>query len=176
MTIALFGGTDLVIVEGAEVDGRLGEFHTFSAQATTYATESGALVSDHVAEQPDQLSVSWIVSNLDAQGSSYGTRAANVLDALRTRLKARKRWQVVTRHRLYPSMVIVGVTAENVGPFTGALRGRITFQEVPEVALERVTLPASRVGRKGAASKVEAGRQQPQPIESPSLLRQLTGG
>lgn len=176
MSVALFSGSDLVIVDGAEVDGRTGEFHTFAAQATTYATESGALVSDHVTEQPDQLSISWVISNLDAPGASYGTRAAAVLNTLRDRIKGRKRWQVVTRHRLYPSMVITGITAENVGPFTGALRGRITFQEVPAVALERVTLPAAKVTKPSAASKVNAGRQQPQPADSPSLLRQLLGG
>ena len=173
MTVALFGGTDLVIIEGAEVDCRSGEFHTFGAQASTFAIESGAVITDHIIEQPDAVSISWVISNLDEQGSSYGTRAANALDALRTRIKSRKLWQLVTRHRLYPSVVILGVTAENIGPFTGALRGKINFQEVVLVPLDRVKLPASKVKNKSAATKVEAGRQEPQPPKNESLWHQV---
>lgn len=177
MTVALFGGSDLIILEGAEVDGRIGEFHTFQAQASNFTIESGALSTDHIIEQPDTLAVSWILSNLDDQGASFGHRAASVLDALRVRLKGRGLFQVVTRHRLYPSMAVTGVTGEHVGPLTGGLRGRITFQAVNVDLLERVKVPAAKVSKKSAATKVEAGRVQPvADPESPSLAKQILQG
>lgn len=162
MSVALFGGNSLILLDSIEVDLRASEFHTFRAQVTNFAIESGANSADHILEQPDQLEISFSMSNLDDQGSSYGNRAAVVLDGLRSRIKARKLWEVVTRHRLYPSVAVVGVTAEHVGPFSGALRGRISFQEVNPDTLQRVKLPASRVNRKTAASQVNQGRVEPQ--------------
>lgn len=177
MTVALFGGTDLVVLEGAEVDGRIGEFHTFQAQASNFTIESGALSTDHIIEQPDTLAISWIVSNLDEQGASFGHRAANVLDGLRARIKDRKVYQVVTRHRLYPSMALTSVTSEHVSPLTGGLRGRLMFQAVNTDLLERVKVPAAKVAKKGAATKVEAGRVQPvADPATPSLAKQILQG
>ena len=181
MTVALFGGNDLVLLDGAEVDGRTGEFHTFQAQPTAFAIESGASAADHIYEQPDQLEISFIMSNLDEQGRSYGNRAAVLVDALRTRLKRRELYEVVTRHRLYPSMAVVAVRLEHVSPFAGGLRGRIAFQEVNRDRLTRVKLPVSRVPRaKTAASQTDLGRVEPKtptPAEKQrSMLSQLMGG
>ncbi len=177
MSVALFGGNDLILLEGAEVDGKLGEFHSFSAAPTNFAIEDGANSTDHIVEQPDKLQVKWIMSNLDAQGSSYGNRAALLLETLRSRIKARKLWQVVTRHRLYPSMAVVDVQAEHTGPFTGALRGTISFQEVPKDKLERVKVPAAQVKRKAASSQVNSGRVEPKEPTAPqrSVLSQIFG-
>jgi hypothetical protein len=183
MAIALFGGNDLILLDGIEVDGRGGEYHTFGATPTQFAIESGAVASDHIVEQADTLEISFVMSNLDEQGRSYGNRAAVLLDALRTRIKGRQLYQVVTRHRLYPSMAVTSIKAEHVGPFTGALRGRISFQEVLPSQLQRVRLPAERTARPGAASQIDAGRVEgPAPTAAQaqranrSVLAQLTGG
>lgn len=177
MPVALFAGSDVTLVKGTEVDVRIGEFHTFQAQPTGFAIESGAYSADHIVGQPDGLAISWAISNLDEDGQSYGNRAATVLETLRTRLKDRKLYDVVTRHRLYPSMAVVSVTAENTGPFNGALRGRIQFQQVPKDLLERVKVPAAKVKAKSAATKVDAGRVQPAPVVAPpSLIKQILNG
>ena len=162
MAVALFGGNGLVLLDGIEVDARQGEFHSFQATPTQFAIESGAVASDHITEQPDTLEVSFVVSNLDEPGSSYGNRAAVLVDALRARMKRRELFEVVTRHRLYPSMAITAVRLEHVAPFAGGIRGRISFQEVNRDRLTRVKLPASRVPRaKTAASQVDKGRVEP---------------
>lgn len=177
MPVALFAGSDVTLIQGTEVDARVGEYHSFQAQPTGFAVESGAYAADHILEQPDGLTIMWTISNLDEDGKSYGNRAANVLDTLRARLKGRRLYQVVTRHRLYKSMAVVNVSAENVSPFSGALRGKIVFQEVPEVMLERVKVPAAKVKAKSAATKTEAGRVEPAPVaESPSLIKQIMNG
>lgn len=177
MAVALFSGTDLVLVGDVEADAKTGEYHAFTSAVTNYALESGAVTSDHIFEVPDALEVSFIISSVDdGQAQSYGLRAATILDALRTRIKQRKLWQVVTRHRLYESVAIVSIRAEHVSPFTGSLRGRIAFQEVPLATLERVKLPAAKTRRKGAASKTDAGRveaKEPTPRANDSFLSQL---
>lgn len=158
MSIALFGGNSLILFDGIEIDSRTGEFHSFGAQPTQFAIESGAVAADHIVEQPDTLEIAFVMSNLDEQGRSYGNRAAVLVDALRTRAKRRELFEVVTRHRLYPSMAIVKIDLEHRSPFAGGLRGRIAFQEVNRDTLARVKLPAARVARKSAASQTDAGR------------------
>lgn len=171
MAVALFSGDNLrVLSDGPEVDGKNGEYHAFSATATNYTIEDGSAATDHIIENPDGLEVSWVMSNLDDDGQSYGNRAAALLDGLRTLVKQRGLHEVVTRHRTYPSMAIIGVSAEHVGPFTGALRGRIVFQEVNVKTLERTTVPESRPApkvQKTASTQTNSGRVEPkEPTEA----------
>lgn len=164
MAVALFSGNNLqVITDGPDVDLKTGEYHSFSATPTAYTIESGAAASDHIIENPDGLEVNWVMSNLDESGS-YGNRAATLLDALRAKIKARQLYEVVTHHRIYPSMAIIAVTAEHVGPFTGALRGRVIFQEVNRDTLERTIVPESKPAagvKKTASTQTNDGRVEP---------------
>lgn len=165
MAVALFSGNSLQILsDGPQVDGKSGEYHAFSATPTTYTIENGAAAADHIIENPDGLEVSWVMSNLDEDGQSYGNRAAAFLDGMRTLIKQRRLHEVVTRHRTYPSMAIIAVSAEHVGPFTGALRGRVLFQEVNQVLLERTIVPESKPQgkvKKTASTQTNSGRVEP---------------
>lgn len=188
MAVALFSGENLQIIsDGPEVDIKTGEFHTFSATPTRYTIESGATAADHIIENPDALEVTWVMSNLDDQGQSYGNRAATFLDTLRSLIKRRELYEVVTRHRIYPSMAIEAVTADHIGPFSGALRGRIIFSEVPVSTLERATIPESTVSPsvgKTASTQTDGGRVEAkvptsadqQRAGSGSVLSQIFGG
>lgn len=162
MAVALFGGNELILFDDISVDSRTAEVHSFASTPTQFAIESGAVASDHIVEQPDKLDIAWVMSNIDDDGSSYGNRAAVFVDAIKTRIKRRELYEVVTRHRLYPSMAITAVSIEHTSPYTGAVRGRISFQEVNRDRLTRVKLPVSRVPRaKTAASQVDQGRVEP---------------
>jgi hypothetical protein len=159
MTVSVFAGNDLVLFDGIEVDARVGEFHSFSATVSRFALESGAPSADHIVASPDRLDVVFSMTNLDPEGV-YGTRAATVLDNLRQRLKGRQLYEVATRHRLYPSMAVTAITAENSGPFGGALEGvRVTFEEVNRVTLERIR--TAEPARETATKQTNAGRVQP---------------
>lgn len=177
MAVALFSGESLQILSnGPEVDGKSGEYHAFSATPTTYAIENGSASADHIIENPDALEVSWVMSNLDNDGQSYGNRAATLLDGLRTLIKKRGLHEVVTRHRIYPSMAIIGVSAEHVGPFTGALRGRIVFQEVNVKTLERTTVPESQPQakvKKTASTQTNSGRVE---AKTPTVADKKSAG
>lgn len=181
MAVALFSGNNLqVITDGPEVDMKTGEFHNFSASPTNYTIESGSTASDHIIENPDTLEVYWVMSNLDQDGQSYGNRAATLLDALRAKIKERGLYEVVTRHRTYPSMAITAVSAEHTGPFTGALRGRISFQEVPLALLERTVVPESKLTssvKKTASTQTNAGRVEASaPTNADKKAAESSGG
>lgn len=162
MAVALFSGQNLQVVsDGPEVDLKSAEYHSFSCTPTRFTIEDGSIASDHIIENPDGLEVAWTMSNMDEDGTSYGNRAATFLDSLRTLIKARQLYEVVTRHRIYPSMAIEAVLADHLGPFTGGLRGRIIFSEVPRATLERATVPESMLGSsvsKTASTATNGGR------------------
>lgn len=162
MAVALFSGQNLQVVsDGPEVDLKSAEYHSFSCTPTRFTIENGSTASDHIIENPDGLEVAWTMSNIDDDGTSYGNRAATFLDSLRTLIKARQLYEVVTRHRIYPSMAMEAVLADHIGPFSGGLRGRIIFSEVPRATLERATVPESMLSSsvsKTASTKTDAGR------------------
>lgn len=175
MAVALFSKTNMQIIsDGPEVDLKGGEFHTFSATPTRFTIENGSTASDHIVENPDGLEITWTMSNRDENGSSYGNRAATFLDSLRDLIKARQLYEVVTRHRIYPSMAIESVMADHLGPFSGGLRGRIIFSEVPRATLERATIPEETVSpsvSKTASTQTDAGRVEtktPTPADTES--------
>lgn len=190
MAVALFSGNNLQLISGGpEVDLKTGEFHTFGAQATNFTIESGAIAADHIIEAPDGLEVTCIMSNLDSNGQSYGNRAATLLDALRKLIKARGLHEVVTRHRIYPSMMIRDVMADHIGPFSGGLRIRVIFQEVNRVTLDRAQIPESQpqaAVSKTASTQTNSGRVEAQPptaadkqkaaSANPSVLSQIFSG
>lgn len=165
MAVALFSGQNLQIIsDGPEVDLKSAEYHSFSCTPTRFTIENGSTAADHIVENPDGLEVAWTMSNLDDGGTSYGNRAATFLDSLRTLIKARQLYEVVTRHRIYPSMAIEAVLADHIGPFSGGLRGRIIFSEVPRSTLDRATVPESMLGgsvSKTASTQTNAGRVEP---------------
>lgn len=185
MAVALFRGSDLILIEGAEVDAKLTESHRFSATPTTFAIENGAVASDHIVESPDTLEITWVMGNIDGDGQSFGSRAATLLETLKSRISSRSLYQVVTRHMLYPSMAITAVQADHMGPFTGGLRGRISFQSVSQALLERVSVPAGIINgdrSKTASSQTDQGRttaKEPSAADQtkarPSFLKQLAG-
>lgn len=187
MAVALFSGQNLQVVsDGPEVDLKSAEYHSFSCTPTRFTIENGSIASDHIIENPDGLEVAWTMSNMDEDGTSYGNRAATFLDSLRTLIKARGLYEVVTRHRIYPSMAIEAVMADHIGPFSGGLRGRIIFSEVPRATLDRATIPESMLGAsvaKTASTQTNGGRVEPvQPTNAdkgqaasanPSVLSQI---
>lgn len=183
MTVSIFAGNELLLVDGIEVDAKTGEFHEMTATPTRYAIESGAVAADHIVLEPDKVEVAWIISSRDDAGGSYGNRAATALDNLRAKIKARGLLQVVTRHRLYENMAIVSIRASNESPFSGGLTARIAFEQIGIDLLERVKLPTPATAKRQA----KAGRVQPKeptPAQSASAgasaskasgLRQLMG-
>ncbi len=170
------------IVANIQVDQRTGEFHTASAQVTNFAVGSSLNRNDHIILAPDTIEIAFVIENNDRDpnqnpsaflGSvsnsftAYGTRAANEFEKLKGALRKRALFDVVTRHYLYKTMVLVNITADTTSPFSGKLRGRVSFQKYNEMVPEVVDMPASQLNG-GLSIRLPPwwmlGRQNGEPI------------
>ena len=173
-----------VLVPGVEVDIRTGEYHSMSVNSPNRAVQAGSLRSDHLIRNLDELTIAWEISNVDQLGSR-GERAKTVFNELRNQLGQRQTYEVLTKHFLYPSMVITNIDMENSGTFNGRLLGTISFREYNEVELATVNVSTGQVNdgttgstSKTAPSQVDQGRVDGEAVdtssaESRSLLSQL---
>lgn len=181
--VAIFD-RDKALIPGVDVDIRTGEYHSMSVSAPSRAVQDGSMRSDHLIRNLDELTVSWEISNVDGFGSK-GQRATTVFNELRNQLSQRKTYQVLTKHFLYPSMVITNVDTENSGIYNGRLLGTISFREYNEVELATVKVSTKQVNsgatgstEKTASSQIDQGRVDGEAVsaETPqqkSLLGQI---
>lgn len=190
MMFALFGPDSTLLFDNIEADVKTGEYHTWGSQPTGFTVESGAYDADHIIELPDGLEITFAMGNADPNAigvggiplsgvEPYGTRAAAMMDAMHAAIKRRTLVQVVTRHMVYDSMCILDVRVDHVSPWTGAITGRVAFQQVPRRVVEIVTVPEAIVAddrKKTASSTVEAGRSdgvEPSAEQRGSVLQQI---
>lgn len=170
-----------VLIPDVPVDIKTGEYHSMSVDAPSRAVQAGSLRSDHLIRNLDELTVAWEVSNVDEIGSK-GQRATTVFNELRNQLNQRRTYEVLTKHFLYPSMVITNIDVENTGTFNGRLVGTVSFREYNEVELASVKINSQQVNAgptgttdKTASSQVDKGIVAGEEVagESRSLLSQL---
>jgi hypothetical protein len=175
----IFNSGTPVIVANIEIDQRTGEYHSASAQKTKFATESGSNRSDHIILDDDKVELTFVIENKDDDLTAYGTRAAVQFEKLKNALRERKLFDVVTRHYLYTSMVLLNISAENTSPFSGRLTGRVSFEKFNETSIDVVEIPAKQLNgtaKQSASSSIDSGRQEPEsvnPDQQSSLLNQL---
>lgn len=179
---SIFGESTLILVDDVEVPVRNGEYHTWGAQPTRYGIESGAAASDHIVELPDAVEITWVVGNAEDEGAVMGTTAGAVMQSLHEAMKRRELYDVVTQHMLYTSMAFVDARIDHISPYTGQITGRVAFEHIPQLKLERIQLPESSIGdgrKKSASTQVDGGRvdtKKPTEPQRKSVLAQVFGG
>lgn len=87
-----------------------------SANVTSYAVESGNEVSDHIQIKNDKINISgWITeSPIELRGDaiasmSNGTRVKQAIDYLNKVFEARQTISLITRDKVYDSIVLTGI-------------------------------------------------------------------
>lgn len=177
--VAIFNSGDIELVANVPVDQITGEYHSASANPTSFAVESGAQLSDHITLDPETVEISWVISNLDSGFTAYGTRAATDFEKIKSALSSRQLYDVVTRHYLYKNMVMTSINAETTSPFIGQLIGRASFQKFNQVSIEAVTIEQlSSSAQQTAGKQVDAGKVEAAANEetNKSFLKQIGDG
>jgi|APCry1669189101_1035198.scaffolds.fasta_scaffold58947_2 hypothetical protein len=162
--------TTLTYEEGSSVDtiafdATTSETHTFDAEVTENAVESGSATNDNVRAKPSSLRLEVMVTDypLATKGNGIGGapekgRAARIFEKLVTLRAQGTRFFVETGARVYENMVLKSVTVPRDKPLTGALRISLMFAEVKIVKSESVPVRLSTVNTK-AKPKVDGGKQ-----------------
>lgn len=144
---------------GVEVRVLTEEAHNISAQATQYGVESGKSISDHVILQPNQVDVSFEMTNTDG-----GAEKARAVFHEFVRLRdERMPLTLDTEHARYKNMVITRFTPDHSAPHKGAFRATVTLQQVGVVGEDSMIAatggrPASVLAKDGTQKTAVAYR------------------
>lgn len=161
-------GTD---VAGIRIKVKESESHTYSAQVTQLAMESGAVISDHMILEPETVAVSFAMTNA---GSGAGD-ARDVFSSFVELQKQRSVVELVTEHAVYSDMVCVSITPVHCAPYKGALNVTATFQKLYYVQLVSAGRAETIVKKKSAAGKMQAGTVEPVQVKKSGLLSSWEG-
>lgn len=154
------------LVAGVRVSVLISEGHNLTANPTKLALESGAQVTDHVIINPDDVSVTFAMTN-----TSGGSDAArDVLETFRKMMVGRELLELTTEHHIYENMVIIGIAPLHQAPYKGALNVTLRLQQVSFVRLESVGRHNTKgAAKKTGAPKVNAGQQEAPPVKKSEL-------
>lgn len=160
------------VVAGVNVSVKESESHQYTAQMTSLALESGAIVSDHVILQPEKVAVVVGVTNTAQQSA-----ALVAFDLFTEMWQTREPVELVTEHVIYTDMVLTEFSPVHAAPFKGAFTANCVFQKVHYVELQTVGKTAGKtngVASKTATGPVNAG-QTAAASDNVSLAKQTTG-
>lgn len=164
------------LVAGVEVSVLVSESHNLTANATKLSLESGAQVTDHVLVNPDEVSVTFAMTNA---GNGADT-ARDVFETFKRMRDDRELLELTTEHNVYKDMVIIGISPVHQAPYKGALNVTLRLQQINFVRLESVGREPQNLGKskgsptaKTAAGKTNAGQQDPKPL-SGTLLDKMS--
>lgn len=147
-------------VAGVVVTVKTSESHTYNANVTKLALESGAIVSDHMILEPETVAVSFAMTNA-------GDGASAAKDAFATFVKMQRDRQLVelvTEHAVYTNMVCTNITPMHSAPYKGSLVCTATFSKIYFVEMVSAGRAPSQLkaNAKGAAGKTQSGKVEPQ--------------
>lgn len=158
------------VVAGIEVSSLTSEAHTIANQATKQALEDGAQVSDHVIQQPIEVSIVFSMANASA---SFREDGRDVFDYFAEMQEKRELVDLVTEHRIYEDVILTSFTPMHTAPFKAAYSATVTFQQMNLVTLSVVGRSSKRLAKDGTSKTgvgmSDEGKREP---EDPG---QLTG-
>lgn len=133
-------------------DATLSETHTFDAEVTEHAVETGSAVNDNVRAKPRALKLDVLIVDMPLTKSQAGEgsegRAAQYLNTLDLLRENGDRVKVFTSVRSYENLAIKNLTTSRDKPTKGALKVSIQFVEVLEVKTETVQVRTVQKAKK----------------------------
>lgn len=150
-------------VAGVTVTVKESESHTYTANVTKLALESGAVVSDHMILEPETVAVTFAMTNAGSGASA----AKDAFAAFVRMQRERQLVELVTEHAVYTNMVCSNLTPMHSAPYKGALTCTATFTKVYFVELVSAGRAPSQLKKKakGAAGKTQSGKVEPQEVK-----------
>lgn len=147
------------MLAGVEVSVRISESHNMSATAARTALESGAQAADHVIQNPDELTVTFAMTN----AGNGAANACDVMDSFRKMKEEASLLELSTEHSLYRDMVITALNFDHNAPHKGALSGTMSLQRVHKVELQATGRDPENLAdeaQKTMSAQVDAGKQE----------------
>lgn len=149
-----------VSINGVEFDAVIERQEQMSATVPQYPTENGVSISDNVALDAMELTMTlYLTATPITWASRHGTGEEHIdatCEKLRKQYASREPLDVVTSNRTYSSMVIKQMQFKKSEDIGMAMEIPITLTQVTTTSSEKVDIPAG-LG-KGGTTKKDTGR------------------
>ena len=149
-----------VSINGAEFDAVIERQEQMSATVPQYPTENGVSISDNVALDAMELTMTlYLTATPITWAGRHGTGEEHIdatCEKLRKQYASREPLEVVTSNRTYSNMVIKQMQFKKSEDIGMAMEIPITLTQVTTTSSEKVDIPAG-LG-KGGTTKKDTGR------------------
>ncbi len=185
---ALLGAASKLVIGTVAVDGVVNETHSSTAQVTEHPVESGAKMTDHYRKNPDELSITAIVSRTPIAVGFPGQSAINSVtnlingsdpvfaawETLHRYMVDATRIDVVTGKKFYQDMMILSL--DDPREVNDWMRFNITLREIQTAFTDSIEaqLKVAKVTSKGVAQKKKSkGKQAAEEVKNETILEGL---
>jgi len=145
--------------------------HTSKTKITSHPVQTGANITDHAYQEPDELSIEIGMSDcmqdiIQGQFGGGWSRSVTAYEVLREMQQQRIPMQILTRLKLYQNMMIETISApDNLTTLYG-LRATITFREIIVASVKTVKISANPQ----VTDSTSKGNIETKPIADESLI------
>lgn len=150
-------------IEELVLDASLSEDHSFTSRVSQFPIESGATISDHIFNEPAQVTLTGIVSNSPILGEGSVIEPNRAESAFATLMNIRLRRQpvtIVTGLNVYFNMVMTSLQVPRTA--YDALEFTASFTQITLVSTTRVEVQNVASSASNTTSKVKKGSVTPQ--------------
>lgn len=177
MALSLLFGRPILTKFSSEVgelvlDASLSESHQYTSEVTQFPVEDGSVITDHIQNKPDQVSINGFVTNTPIRSFTEVAQSVDLVRpigvsgrtelALETLLnihKLRVLVTIVTNLKAYKDMALTSLTIPRNAAIGDVLEFSADFVKVVKVSSALVTVEnLLPVGKKGSSTK-DAGKQ-----------------
>lgn len=117
-------------IQGIFLDATVSEDHHYVSRVTQFPIESGSVITDHVINEPDTLSLSGIVSDSPLAFLSSFNRSSDAFNRLVRIHELKERVTVVTGIKVYQNMIMTSLSVPRTVETGQALNFVMEFQQV----------------------------------------------
>lgn len=140
-----------------------------SQRATSHKIERGKKISDSVIQENIVVSFRAEIGNVSFDGTAAGVKARESYDKLVVIYDSKEFFDYQTGFELFDSMIFTSLDVVEEVAKSGALIFDATLEQLDITSSEQVAIPQNRVApgktRTQLSSKINRGRQEPQPLD-----------
>jgi hypothetical protein len=171
----LFGRPEPTKIGEIELDASLSESHQFGSEVTQFPVEDGSVITDHIQNKPDQVSINGFVTNTPVRSfaevvsavdlvrpSGVSGRTELAFEGLERLHRERALVTIVTNLKTYDDMALTSLTIPRNAAIGDTLEFSADFVKVVKVtsavvAVENL-LPVNGADKQGSSTK-SGGKQ-----------------
>lgn len=165
------------MVGSVTVDAMIVEQHSFSSTPTEIPIETGAVVTDHVVNNPDVITIEGFIGQAPFGGAGIGlSRVKQAHNTLKQLMKARLPISIITGLDVYNSMIITNYDVPRDVDTGADLHFTLTAQKIVQVSSQNIAASVDILNNPSAGQlgdTVNAGIQAKEEAQSNILVEDM---